>query len=276
MKKIYLLFFVLLVIIFASLYGLNHYREIKRHQQEQSAHLLASCVNQGILSLFRLQANDWRKHPNYYLDQQRELNEKIAALPKKILEGPSFNSWEYALDICEKLTRNTNLQHITIFRPLGELASAEMSDSRTFKQKASLRKRKKIIGALKESAHAADRYLRDLHNDINIKLRAYRFPDEERELIWNQINSEVLEFYQKGNFSLKNSEVYLERVSGFYRLMAENPRGYTVRNGSLYFYDPKLRSEIENLNRAILQGEGEFFANYSQIVARKQIPVADY
>lgn len=276
MKKIYLLFIVLLVAILAGLYGLNHYREIKKHQQEQSAHLLASCVNQGILSLFRLQANDWRKRPDYYLDQQRELNEKIEVLPEKILEGQPFDSWEHAIDICEKLTRNTNLQHITIFRPLGDLASAEMSDARTFKQKASLRNRKKIISALKESSHAADRYLRDLHNDISIKLRTYRFPDEERELIWNQINSEVLEFYQKGNFSLKNAEIYLERISGFYRLMAENPRGYTVRNGSLYFYDPKLRSEIENLNRAILQGEGEFFANYSQIVARKQIPVADY
>ncbi|WP_445365343.1 hypothetical protein ACJJJB_19395 [Microbulbifer sp. ANSA001] len=274
MKKIYLLLTLLVVVFVVGLYGLDRYREIKRHQQEQTAHLLASCVNQGILSLFRLQANDWKKHPNFYREQQQVLNADIEALPKKILDGKPFESWRYAVEICEKLTRNTNLQHITIFRPLGELASAEMSDARTFKRKESLRKRKKIIGGLKESARAADRYLRDLQSDINIKLQAYRFSDQEKENIWNRINSEVLDYYQKGSFSLKRAEIYLERVSSFYRLMAENTRGYTVRNGSLYFYDSKLRSEVEGLNRAMLQGEGEFFVNYTQIVARKQIPVA--
>ncbi|WP_371837265.1 hypothetical protein [Microbulbifer epialgicus] len=264
---------VLLAMIATGLYGLNHYREVKKHQQEQIAHFLASCVNQGILSLFRLQANDWKKHPGFYREQQQALRADIVALPQKTLDGKPFHSWKYAVEICDKLTRNSNLQHITIFRPLGELASIEMSDPRTFKKREALRKRKKIIVALQESARAADRYLRDLQSDLNTQLQTYRFSSEDKAIILGKINSEVLEFYQKGKFSLKSVEIYLERLSSFYRLMAENPRGYTVRNGSLYFYDRKLRSQVEALNRAILQGEGAFFANYTQIVVGKQITV---
>ncbi|WP_444923774.1 hypothetical protein ACJJH9_19795 [Microbulbifer sp. DLAB2-AF] len=271
MKKAIVVIAVLAIAIIAGLYGLNHYRKIQKQQLEQTSHLLASCVNQGLLSLFRLQANDWHKNPGFVLQQQRSLNESVEGLPEKILEGKSFKKWEYAVDICNKLTRNSNLQHITIFRPLADLASFEMSDAATFKSRKSLRKRKKTIGALRESAQAADRYLKDLRSDISTQMKVYRFSDEEKEFIQKQINTEVLDYYQKGDFSLNNANVYLERLSNFYKLMAENPKAYTVRSGSLYFYDRSLRSKIDILNRAILQGESEFFSNYTQILVSKQI-----
>ncbi|WP_226643807.1 hypothetical protein [Microbulbifer variabilis] len=271
MKKVLAVIAVLVAAVIIGLYGLNHYRKIQKQQLELTSHLLASCVNQGILSLFRLQANDWNKNPELYLQQQRSLTETVEALPQKILDGKPFKEWEYAVDICNKLTGNSNLQHITIFRPLADLASFEMSDAATFKSRKSLRKRKKTIGALRESAQAADRYLKDLRSDINTQVQIYGFSAEEKEFIKKQINAEVLDYYQQGNFSLNTLNVYLERLSSFYKLMAENPKAYTVRSGSLYFYDRELRGKVEGLNRVILQGENAFFANYTQILIRKQI-----
>ncbi|QFT53000.1 hypothetical protein [Microbulbifer sp. THAF38] len=271
MKKVLAAIAVLAITIVVGLYGLNNYRKTQKQQLEMTSHLLASCVNQGILSLFQLQANDWRKNPEFYLQQQRALNEAVEALPQKILDGKPFKEWKYAVDICDKLTRNSNLQHITIFRPLTDLASFEMSDAATFKNRKSLRKRKKTIGALRESAQAADRYLKDLRSDINTQVQTYGFSAEEKAFIQKQINTEILDYYQQGNFSLNSVNVYLERLSTFYKLMAENPKAYTVRSGSLYFYNPELRGKVEGLNRVILQGENAFFANYTQILVRKQI-----
>ncbi|GAB2892063.1 hypothetical protein ACCI51_02460 [Microbulbifer echini] len=275
MKKIIILFVVLIIVIAAALYGLNNYQQTQKKQLEQASHLLASCVNQGILSLFRLQANDWNLRPDYYLQQQRILNANIEDLPQKILDGRSFKKWSFALKVCDKLTVNSNLQHVTIFRPLADLASSEMSDATTFKSRKSLRKRKKTIGALRESAQAADRYLKDLRSDINTQIQAQPFSGDEKEFLLQQINKEVLDYYQHGKFSLENANVYLERLSSFYQLMAENPKAYTVRSGSLYFYDRNLRSKVEGLNRIILQGETTFFANFTQILMKKQIQNPD-
>ncbi|WP_299940336.1 hypothetical protein [uncultured Microbulbifer sp.] len=273
MKKIYLFSTALVLATVVGLYGLNHYRAVKKDQQQQVASLLASCVNQGILTLFRLQANDWRARPDFYRQQEEALNTTARQLPQKILHGEPFKKWKYAVKICEQLSRNSNLQHITIFKPLGKFSPSEFSGPRQLKKRKFLHKRERMIGALMESAQAASRYLPDLRRDINTQLQEYGFSDAEKTYIFQRINADVLDFYQPGNFSAKKAETYLERISAFNKLLAKNHGKYTVRGNSLYFYDQNLRSQVLDLNRAILQGEGPFFADYTQIMVQKQIPV---
>ncbi|MCO1333054.1 hypothetical protein MO867_01755 [Microbulbifer sp. OS29] len=272
MKKIYLLALVVLVALMVlGLYGLDHYRKNKERQREQTAHLLTSCVNQGILTLFRLQANNWKEQPDFYIEEEKRLNAKIEALPAKILDDAPYENWNYAVKMCGKLTRNSNLQHVTIFHPLGDFASADITNVKALKDRGALRKRKKVINALYESSEAADRYMKDLRRDINTQLKAYRFSKQDREAVLQQISSEVLDYYQKGSFSKRQVDTYLERVSQFYKVMAENPKSYSARNGSLFFYKKGLREEVEGIYGAVMQGEGPFYANFKQILVHKQV-----
>lgn len=269
MKKFLPLLVLLLVGAVAGLYGLNHYRELREQQREQTAQLLASCVNQGLLSLFSLQANDWRKQPDFYRQQAQKLDTAVAELPKKLLDGKPFAEWQLAVDICNRLTEHSNLQHRTIFRPLGDFASREMSD-RGLKDREALEHRRRTIDRLKTSARAADRYLEDLRTDIHNQLQSSGLSAASRELAQAEINAQVLDYYRRGSFSERQVDAHLERVERYYQLLADNPRGFTLRGGGLYFYDGTLRREIDNLNSAILQGEAAFFANWSQLVQRQQ------
>ncbi|AMX01210.1 hypothetical protein [Microbulbifer thermotolerans] len=271
MKKLYPLLAFLLVVSIAALYGLDYYRNLREQQREQTAHLLASCVNQGLLALFRLQANDWRAQPDFHSEQKRKLKEVEAQLPQQLLEGQPFAEWQEATVICDKLTRHSNLQHETIFRPLGDFAAPKMSDSRTLKDRNALKHRLRVIDQLKISAQAADRYLQDLLADIDNQLRNSNLSPQSRERALREINSQVLDFYRKGKFSKTQVDAHLQRVGRFYRLLADNPDGYSLRGGSLYFYDRNLRREIDNLNSAILQGEAQFYGNWAQIVERQQL-----
>ncbi|WP_444943265.1 hypothetical protein ACJJIK_15455 [Microbulbifer sp. ZKSA006] len=237
---------------------------------------MASCVNQGILTLFRLQANDWKAHPKYYHEEERRLGLAVKALPDQILEGESFARWQQAIAICEKLTRNSNLQHVTIFRPLGDFSAAEISNIYTLKDRGALRQREKVIHALYDSAQAADRYMQDLRRDINTQMRAYHFSEDERELVFQAISAQVLDNYQQGSFSKKQADTYLERVSLFYKTMAENPNSYSVRSGSLFFYNQKLKNKVEGLYSAVMHGERPFYANFKQILVQKQIQSLHY
>ncbi|MFC6633913.1 hypothetical protein [Microbulbifer taiwanensis] len=270
MKKLYPLLAFVLVIAIAALYGLNHYRELREHQRQQTAHLLASCVNQGLLSLFRLQANDWRAQPEFYREQERKLEESVAQLPQQLLDGEIFAEWQEAITICEKLTRHSNLQHGTIFRPLSDFAARDMTDARTLKDRGSLRRRQRIIGRLDVSAQAADHYMQDLRTDIKNLLNGGGLSLKSRERALQEINAEVLDYYRRGNFSKRQVDAHLRRVQKYYQVLADNPRGYSLRGGGLYFYDARLRREVENLNSAILQGDNQFFANWKQIVQRQQ------
>lgn len=270
MKKLYPLLAFLLVVIVAGLYGLDHYRSLRERQREQVSQLLASCVNQGLLSLFQLQANDWRARPDYYREQESKLDAAVAELPGKILEGEVFAEWQSALDICQRLTRHSQLQHTTIFRPLAHFAEREMSDLRSLKKHESLRRRYRTIDRLKISAQAADRYLQDLRVDIDSLLENSSLSPASSERSLREIQAQVLDYYRKGNFSRRQVEAHLQRVSSYYRLLADNPRGYSLRGGSLFFHDADLRREVEGLNSAILQGEAQFFGNWKQIVQRQQ------
>lgn len=275
MKKLYPLLAFLLVLAIAGLYGLDYYRKLREQQREQTSHLLASCVNQGLLSLFRLQANDWRAQPDFYREQERKLDKAVAQLPQQQLDGRPYAEWQEAIAICEKLTRHSKLQHETIFRPLGDFAAREMSDSRTLKNRDSLRRRQRTIDRLKVSAQAADRYLQDLRTDIHSQLAGSDLSPQSRDRALQEIDAQVLDFYRKGNFSRRQVDAHLQRVERFYRLLADNPRGYSLRTGSLYFHDGNLRREVDNLNSAILQGESQFFGNWKQIVQRQQLAAGE-
>lgn len=266
MKKFLPLLAFLLVATIAGLYGLEYYRELRERQRAQVAHLLSRCVNQGLLSLFALQTNDWRARPDFFREQQQKLSAAAAELPEKLLEGRPFGEWQAAVEICEKLTRHSNLQHETIFRPLGRFGAREMSDIATVKSRAKLAWRSRNIYRLKVAAQAADRYLQDLRTDVQSLLSTSGLSTETHAQVQAQIDAEVLDHYRRGDFSLRRVDTYLERVEHYYRLLAENPRGFALRNGSLFFYDKKLRLQIDNLNSAILQGEADFYGNWRQLV----------
>ncbi|WP_193163476.1 hypothetical protein [Microbulbifer hainanensis] len=273
MNKYYPLLAFLLVAIVAGLTGLDHYRTTRAHQREQTSQLLASCVNQGLLSLFQLQANDWRQRPDFYRPQSEKLASAVAALPQKVLEGEPFAEWQAALNICTQLTRHSNLQHRTIFRPLGDFGAPEMSGNRSLKDRRTMARRQRTLDRLRVAAQAAERYLDDLRTDIHNQLRVSALSPESRERALAEIHAQVLDYYRPGHFSRQKVDAHLQRVERYYQLLAENPRGYTLRGGSLYFYDRSLQREIEQLNSAILQGEAQFYGNWQQIVARQQYRV---
>lgn len=270
MKKSITLGAILALFIVAGVSGLNHWREVREQQREQVAHLLARCVNEGLLSLFRLQANDWRKRPDYYREQAEDLVRKTDALPGSLLEGDVFDEWREAVRLCGVLTLHSNKQHQLIFQPLGRFASYDMTDPRLVSGSRGLKRHKRILSHMRTAAQVADSYLRDLRTDISRQVSGGSLNKETVRATETAINNEVLDNYRRGSFSVPQISAHLERVEQYSRLLAENPRGFTVRGGGLFFYDANLRREVERLNRAIMQGETAFLANWRQIVTYQQ------
>ena len=272
MKKSIPLLAALVLLIVVGLYSLNHWREVREQQRQQVAHMLARCVNEGLLSLFRLQANDWRSNPDYYREQGAELERRADALSQKLLEGEPFEEWREATRLCGVLTAHSNNQHRIIFQPLGRFASLDMTDPRIFNGARALKQRKRIIGRMRTAAQAAHTYLEDLRTDIHRQVSTGSLDSETVRAVEAAINSEVLDNYREGNFSVPQVSAHLERVDEYFRLLAENPRGLTVRGGGLFFYDGELRRKVEQLNRAIMLGGATFLANWTQIVQHQQAP----
>ncbi|WP_226703284.1 hypothetical protein [Microbulbifer elongatus] len=266
MKKIYPLIALAIVITIAAFYGLDHYREVRAQQQAHAAHLITRCVNQGLLSLFTLQANDWAKNPKQLEKEDRRLRERVAALPDAVYEDKPFADWQGALEVCDRLTVNTSRQHKTIFRPLAEMAKKEIWSLETAKSEQFQTRRKKAIYRTKVAAEAADRYLDDLRVDVNRLLDVSRISPEARALTQQQLQERIFQKYRKGRFSKRRVLQYLERQKEFYQLLTDNPKGFSLRGGSLYFYNKKMHRKADDLNRNLLQGEVDFFSNWRQIV----------
>ena len=270
MKKSIPLLAILALLLFAGLYSLNHWSEVREQQRQQVAHMLARCVNEGLLSLFRLQANDWRRNPDYYREQGERLERRAGELPEKLLEGKPFGEWREAARLCGVLTAHSNNQHRIIFQPLGRFASYDVTDPRLFNGARGLKRRERTISRMRTSAQAANTYLQDLRTDIRRQVSASGLDSKTVRSVEAALNSEVLDNYRQGNFSVPLVSAHLERVEQYLRLLAENPRGFTVRGGGLFFYDRELRRQVEQLNRAIMQGESAFLANWTQIVQHQQ------
>ncbi|WP_066959678.1 hypothetical protein [Microbulbifer sp. Q7] len=266
MKKIYPLVALAIVLTIAAFYGLDHYREVREKQHALTAHLITRCANQGLLSLFALQANDWTKNPRQLVVEVERLGQRVAALPDAVYEGKSFADWHAALEVCDRLTVNSNRQHKTIFRPLAEMAKKELWSLDTAKSEPFQQRRKRAIYRTKEAAEAADRYLDDLRADINRLLDVSRISPQARALTEQNLQAAIFQRYRKGRFSKRRVLQYLERQEAFYQLLTDNPKGFTLRGGSLYFYNKKIHRKADDLNRLLLQGEVDFFANWRQIV----------
>ena len=266
MKKIYPLIALAVVLTIAAYYGLDRYREVRAHQQAHTAHLITRCVNQGLLSLFTLQGNDWEKNPRQLNAEEQRLKQRVAALPDAVYDGKTFADWQGALEVCDRLTVNSNRQHKTIFRPLTEMAKKEMWGLETAKSEQFQARRKKAIYRTKVAAEAADRYLADLRSDVNRLLDVSRISAESRALTEQQLEENIFKKYRKGRFSKRRVLQYLERQKEFYQLLTDNPKGFTLRGGSLYFYNKKIHRKVDDLNRSLLQGEVDFFSNWRQIV----------
>jgi len=266
LKKLFPLIGLVLVIAIAGLYGLDYYQKQRAQQREQVSYLLARCVNEGLLSLFTLQANDWRKNPELLKKEALRLQRATGALPEKILDGKVFGDWQGAVRVCERLTDNTIRQHETIFWPVAELAEHGFWDWRKLKDRGRLERRKRDVDRVRVSTQAADRYLTDLRADINNLLRQSGIASETLAQINTVLEQQVFSRYHKGAFSIDSVQLYLQRLEHLYQLLADNPRGYTLRAGTLYFYDGELRREVDNLNRALMQGEADFFNNWRQIL----------
>lgn len=268
MKKIYPLIALVIVLLIAGYYGLDHYRELRERQQAQTAHLITRCVNQGLLSLFTLQSNDWEKNPQQLHEEEARLDKRVAQLPHAVLEGEPFSDWQGALEVCDRLTVNSNRQHKTIFRPLIEMAKKEIWSLKNAKSEQYQSRRKRAIYRTKIAAEAADRYLNDLRLDIDRLLDISRISPEARALAQKQLQATIFDKYRKGRFNKARVLHYLERQETFYQLLTDNPKGFTLRGGSLYFYNKNLHRKADDLNRSLMQGEVDFFANWRQIVER--------
>ncbi|WP_299598042.1 hypothetical protein [uncultured Microbulbifer sp.] len=266
MKKIYPLIALAIVLTIAAFYGLEHYREVRALQQTHTAHLITRCVNQGLLSLFTLQANDWAENPGQLNAEEKRLKQRVATLPNAVYDGKPFSDWQGALEVCDRLTVNSNRQHKTIFRPLTEMAKKEMWSLQTAKSEQFQERRKKAIYRTKVAAEAADRYLDDLSADVNRLLDVSRISPEAQALTQQQLQENIFKKYHRGRFSKRRVLQYLERQKEFYQLLTDNPKGFTLRGGSLYFYNKKMHRRADDLNRSLLQGEVDFFSNWRQIV----------
>lgn len=271
MKKSITLIAILALLLFAGFYSLNHWREVREQQRQQVAHMLARCVNEGLLSLFRLQANDWRRQPDYYREQAADLVRRTGELPGKLLDGEPFDEWHEAARLCDVLTLHSNKQHQIIFQPLGLFASHDMTDPRIFTGTRGSKRRKRTIGHMRTAAQAANSYLQDLRTDISRQISAGGLHPETVRAAEAAINYEVLDNYRSGGFSISQVSAHLERVEQYMRLLAENQRGFAVRGGGLVFYDQGLRREVNQLSRAIMQGDSVFLANWRQIVEYQQM-----
>ena len=268
MKKFYPLVALILVISAAGLYGLDYYKKLRLHQREQVSYLLSRCVNQSLLSLFRLQANDWKKNPGFYQQEADTLAAEVAALPEIVLDGKMFGEWQAAEEICDRLTKNTNRHHRTIFRPLGYMAKTGLWELERLQDPGTLDRRKKAIYRVEVAAQAAGAYLHDFSSDIQGLLQASTLSTVTRTAAMNEIEQTILSGYRAGSFSLRPVTQYLERQQHFYQLLADNTRGYRVRGGSLYFYDSQLRRQVDDLNRALVSGEVDFYNHWRQIATR--------
>ncbi|WOX03938.1 hypothetical protein [Microbulbifer pacificus] len=266
MKKLYPLIALTIVLVIAGFYGLDHYRKMREQQQAQTAYLISRCVNQGLLSLFALQANDWESNPGQLDIEEKRLKQRVAALPETVGVEKPFTDWQGALEVCEQLTLNSNRQHRTIFRPLTEMAKKEIWSLQTAKSEQFQERRKRAIYRTKIAAEAADRYLDDLQADVKSLLDVSRISAEARALTDQQLQESIFAKYRKGQFSKSRVLQYLERQKTFYQLLTDNPKGFTLRGGSLYFYNKNLHRQADDLNRALLQGEVDFFSNWRLIV----------
>ncbi|WP_288129021.1 hypothetical protein [Microbulbifer sp.] len=268
MKKLFPLIALLLVAAIAALYGLDHYQKLRADQRAQVSYLLSRCANEGLLSLFSLQANDWKKNPELLKQEEARLLRAAGALPEKTLEGKVFGDWQAAVQVCERLTENSVRQHKTIFWPVKELAESELWNPGDLNDRRRLHRRQRDIDRARISAQAADRYLIDLRADLNNLLDQSGIDKETLPEINAELDRQVFSGYHKGAFSLAWVQQYLNRLQHFYQLLKENPKGFTLRGGSLYFYDQSLRREVDDLNRVLLQGEPAFFNNWRQILRR--------
>ncbi|WP_160151827.1 hypothetical protein [Microbulbifer sp. ALW1] len=266
MKKLYPLVALAIVLAIAGLYGLEHFQKLRERQQAQTAHLITRCVNQGLLSLFTLQSTDWSKGGGQLKTEEERLKQRVAALPEAVLDGKPFADWQGALEVCERLTVNSNRQHKTIFRPLTEMANKDIWNLETAKSEQFQERRKRAIYRTKIAAEAADRYLDDLQADVDRLLTVSGLSEEARALTAQQLQVSIFDEYHKGRFSKRRVLQYLDRQEAFYQLLTDNPKGFTLRGGSLYFYNKDLHRQADDLNRALLQGEVDFFANWRQLV----------
>ena len=268
MKKLYPLVALAIALAIAGLYGLDHFRKVREQQQEKTAHLITRCVNQGLLSLFALQGNDWSKKPKQLEVETKRLTQRMQALPDAVYEGKPFADWQGALEVCDRLTVNSNRQHKTIFRSLAEMAKKDLWELDTAKSDPFHERRKKAIYRTKVAAEAADRYLDDLQADVQRLLDVSRVSPEARALTDQQLQEFIFQKYREGRFSKRRVLQHLERQEAFYQLLTDNPKGFTLRGGSLYFYNKNLHRKADDLNRSLLHGEADFFGNWRQIVER--------
>lgn len=266
MKKIYPLVALAIALSIAAFYGLEHYREVRAQQQAHTAHLITRCVNQGLLSLFTLQGNDWAKNPKQLDAEEKRLDQRVAALPEAVYDGKPFADWQGALEVCERLTVNSNRQHKTIFRPLREMARKEIWSLQTAKSEQYQARRNKAIYRTRVASEAADRYLDDLRADFDRLLEVSRISPQARALTKQQVQENIFNRYRKGRFNKREVLQYLERQKAFYQLLTDNPKGFTLRGGSLYFYNKDMHRKADDLNRSLLQEEVGFFSNWRQIV----------
>ncbi|WP_105102640.1 hypothetical protein [Microbulbifer pacificus] len=266
MKKFYPLIALAIVLAIAGSYGLDHYRQLREQQQAQTAYLITRCVNQGLLSLFALQANDWAKDSRQLEIEEKRLRERVDALPDAVGVEKPFADWQGALEVCDRLTINSNRQHSTIFRPLTEMAKKEIWSLETAKSEPFQERRKKAIYRTKIAAEAADRYLDDLKADVSRLLDISRISPAARALTEQQLQEAIFTKYRKGAFSKRRVLQYLEWQETFYQLLTDNPKGFTLRGGSLFFYNKNLHRQADDLNRSLLQGEVDFFSNWRLLV----------
>lgn len=268
MKKLYPLIALIIVLAIAGIKGFEYYKKQRAEQRAQVSYLLSRCVNQSLLSLYQLQANDWKQNPDFHTEEAERLQTKISALPAEIIDGKPFAEWQAAVHICERLTENTNRQHRTIFGPVAYLAKTGLWEMDRLKDARKLERRKKALYRVQISAQAADHYLKDFQSDVAGLLKTSLLSEENRWAVEREIQQTVFSGYRKGKFSRKEVEQYLDRQEYFYQLLVDNPKGFSLRGGSLYFHDKKLHREVDGLNRAIITGDVDFYNQWRQIVIR--------
>ncbi|MEW5249428.1 hypothetical protein [Microbulbifer discodermiae] len=251
----------------------QYWQDAQQERRQQVAHLLSRCVNAGLLSLFNLQANNWQRRPAFYRAESARLLRDTTALPSKALRGRHFPEWREAVRLCERLTLNSNTQHTTIFAPLGDFAAADLRAAHLLGSPQALSNAKHITERLYTAAEAADNYLLHLRADIRDKIATSSLSPGTQQLVESTINTEALDNYRSGNFSTTQVRAQIRRVQAYLQLLTDNPRGYTIRNGGLYFHDSQLQLRVDRLNKAIIQGQGPFMANWTQIVQYQQMAV---
>ncbi|KUJ83065.1 hypothetical protein AWR36_011045 [Microbulbifer flavimaris] len=274
MKKTIPLFAVLGGLLICASLVWGEWQRRQQMDRQQAAHLLSSCVNQGLLSLFRLQRNDWGTKPDFHRQEEISLQVAVAELPEKILDTEPGRRAVEAEQLCASMTENSIRQHGTIYGPLGDLAQDGVLDPASLTERKASKRQQRKIRRLRVSAQAADRYLEDLRVDLSAKLAASALDSKTRQLVEMEIQREVLDYYQPGNFSRDSIEHYLSRREKLIQLLADNPDGYSIRSGALYFHNAGLRRRVDSLYRALLQGHGKFLANWKQVVRHQQRPLS--